>query len=80
MIPCRQCRHYYITWDKDFSHGCHAMNFKSLQIPSAVVYENSGKAYLAFMGKEKKDARHLNDPKKDPVNRARIPTKGGHHV
>jgi len=37
MINCTQCKHYYITWDKDFPHGCRAMGFKSARPPSVAV-------------------------------------------
>lgn len=41
-IDCHRCRHYYVTWDQRFSHGCKAMNFKSRELPSIVVQRNSG--------------------------------------
>ncbi|MBW2407653.1 MAG: uracil-DNA glycosylase [Deltaproteobacteria bacterium] len=37
MIDCHKCKHYYVTWDKNFPHGCKAMGFKSKQIPSIQV-------------------------------------------
>jgi len=64
MIHCNRCQHYYVTWDKDFPHGCRAMKFKSHQLPSAVVYESSGKACLAFSEKNKNVRQRLKDPKK----------------
>jgi len=36
---CRQCRHYYVTWDPWFPHGCRAMGFKSRRSPNAEVRE-----------------------------------------
>jgi len=41
MIDCHKCEHYYVTWDKEFSHGCGAMGFKSKQFPSIVVRVSS---------------------------------------
>jgi len=41
-ISCRTCKHYHITWDKDFPKGCRAMGFKSANMPSHVVQEASG--------------------------------------
>ena len=32
-IDCRRCRHYFVTWDEDFPHGCRRMGFKSRQSP-----------------------------------------------
>jgi hypothetical protein len=80
MIFCRQCRHYYITWDKDFPHGCHAMNFKSHQMPSTAVYENSGETCLVYTKKDKVNTRRLSSAKKEPMTRTNTPSKGRHHV
>lgn len=41
-IICQKCKYYFITWEKNRPHGCHAYGFKSLQIPSAVVKQSSG--------------------------------------
>jgi len=38
---CHKCKFYYVTWDKNFPHGCNAMGFKSKNIPSIEVYKNS---------------------------------------
>jgi len=52
MIDCHKCKHYYVTWDKKFPHGCRAMNFKSLQFPSTVVQNStSGEDCLLFKKK-----------------------------
>ena len=41
-IDCYRCRHYYITWDKSFPHGCRAMKFKARTLPGAAVVKSSG--------------------------------------
>ncbi|WP_294960896.1 uracil-DNA glycosylase [Sulfurimonas sp.] len=41
-INCRRCQYYFVTWEKDKPHGCKAYGFKSLQIPSIVVFQSSG--------------------------------------
>ena len=41
IIDCHKCKHYYVTWDKDFPHGCRAMRFKSRQLPCIVVRNSS---------------------------------------
>ncbi|PIE70969.1 MAG: uracil-DNA glycosylase [Deltaproteobacteria bacterium] len=41
-INCYKCRHYFVTWDNQRPHGCRAMGFKSIQIPSMVVLKSSG--------------------------------------
>jgi len=58
MIDCRQCRYYYVTWDKRLPHGCRAMGFKSLQLPAIVVRMNSQEECLKYQRKA--------TPEKDP--------------
>ena len=41
MIDCHKCLHYYVTWDKNFPHGCKAMGFKSKQLPSLSVLKST---------------------------------------
>ncbi|MCU0601212.1 MAG: uracil-DNA glycosylase [Desulfobacterales bacterium] len=36
-IDCRRCRHYFVTWDEDFPHGCRRMGFKSRRAPNDEV-------------------------------------------
>jgi hypothetical protein len=52
---CGSCVHYYVTWDKDFPHGCRAMGFKCRSSPSLRVREASGMECQLFVRKEQKD-------------------------
>ncbi|RLB83827.1 MAG: uracil-DNA glycosylase [Deltaproteobacteria bacterium] len=52
-IDCHRCRHYYVTWDKRFPHGCRAMKFKSKELPSCVVGKSSGMPCLLFKVKDR---------------------------
>lgn len=54
-INCKNCVHYFITWDKNFPYGCRALNFKSFRMPSVEVKLNSNIDCLSF--KEKKNAK-----------------------
>jgi len=54
MIDCHKCKHYYVTWDKNFPHGCKAMKFKSKQLPSIVVRVSSDRECLLFKIKKTK--------------------------
>lgn len=54
VINCGKCVHFYITWDKHFPKGCKAMGFKSVEMPSIMVYKSSGVDCLRF---EQKQAR-----------------------
>lgn len=45
---CFKCKHFYITWDKNFPYGCRAMGFKSKEISSVVVRQSSGMKCLYF--------------------------------
>jgi hypothetical protein len=47
-IDCKNCRHYYITWDRKFPYGCKAIQFKSARLPSLEVFAASGIACLRF--------------------------------
>jgi hypothetical protein len=40
--------HYYITHDINFRYGCHALGFKSQQLPMRVVEESSGQPCQYF--------------------------------
>jgi hypothetical protein len=52
MKTCNRCKHYYITWDKNFPYGCRAMGFKSHETPSVSVYKSSGMECLLFVQKD----------------------------
>ncbi len=41
-INCRQCKHFYVTWDPKNPMGCRMFGFKSKQLPSIIVYRSSG--------------------------------------
>ena len=43
---CRTCRHYYVSHDASFPHGCHALGFKSQQWPALEVLRSSGQPCL----------------------------------
>lgn len=59
-VHCRQCRHYYVTWDAKAPYGCRKLGFKSALSPADVVIRNSGSRCLFFESKnlavEKKEA------------------------
>lgn len=57
VINCRKCRHYYVTWRKKFPHGCRAMGFMSLEIPSRLVKRASGTPCLLFERKKMRAKR-----------------------
>jgi hypothetical protein len=51
-VNCFQCRHFFVTWDPDCPRGCKAYEFKTHQMPSAVVYSSSGQPCLKFEPKQ----------------------------
>jgi hypothetical protein len=57
MIDCHKCEHYYVTWDKNFPHGCKAMKFKSKRLPSIEVRVSSHRECLLY--KEKKTRKKV---------------------
>ncbi len=51
-VLCISCRFFYITYEPALPYGCRAMNFKSKQMPSQVVFANSGLKCQAFQSKK----------------------------
>ena len=51
-IDCYKCKHYYVTWDKRFPHGCRAMKFKGKALPSVTVFSSSNMPCLKFADKD----------------------------
>lgn len=54
---CTACRHYFITHDTSFPHGCRALDFKSWRLPMLDVLESSGQSCLFFCLKRRPDNR-----------------------
>ena len=54
---CLHCQHYFVTWESDSPRGCHAYEFKSPNLPSAVVLESSGEPCQLFTRKSGPAAR-----------------------
>jgi len=51
-VDCFKCRHFFVTWDKNFPRGCQALGFKSKEMPSQMVFLASGMQCLKFEKKE----------------------------
>jgi len=56
-INCRDCRHYYITWQPKTPNGCRAMGFISQLLPSIHVFRNSGMECQSFSPKPRGSGR-----------------------
>lgn len=50
-VNCRECKYFYITWDKSSPYGCKSMGFKSRILPSLVVIQTTGTTCLSFHDK-----------------------------
>ena len=61
MIDCRYCEHYFVTYEKNAPHGCRGMGFKTRQMPSAVVFANSGRDCLLYRKKTIKRPKKKDD-------------------
>ena len=48
---CHRCKHYYVTWDASFPHGCKGFGMKSKRFPSLSVYFASGTNCMLFSAK-----------------------------
>ena len=53
-INCRQCRHFFITYDTRFPYGCRVIGFKSRDLPSVVVCRDSGAPCRSYSLRKKK--------------------------
>ncbi len=62
---CRNCQHFYITYDPKTPNGCKAYQIQSQAIPSQVVKRaNNGQECLGFKAKASQAAQKkldLND-------------------
>jgi len=56
-IECYKCRHYYVTWNPEFPHGCRVMRFKGRLMPSISVRRISGMPCLMY---EKKNNQNFS--------------------
>lgn len=52
-INCFHCKHFYVTWEKNFPRGCKAYQFKGKQMPSDYVFSASGQECMTFEKKHK---------------------------
>ena len=64
-IDCHKCKYYYITWEKNFPHGCRAMGFKSKQFPSITVFVSSNQDCLLYQEKQKLGKKNDEEMEKD---------------
>jgi len=63
---CMNCKHFFITYDKNTPRGCRIYKIKSASLPSMVVKRaNNGEECMGFSAKESKSAKKLdlNDAK-----------------
>ncbi|MDU4959486.1 MAG: uracil-DNA glycosylase [Sporomusaceae bacterium] len=54
---CRQCRYFYITWDKLHPYGCKAMGFKSKTLPWQVALAASAMPCQFFAVREQQEGQ-----------------------
>lgn len=61
---CRDCKHFFVTFEQATPNGCRAYQIKSKMIPSMVVKQaNGGAECIGFEAKPtKRKAKNLNDP------------------
>lgn len=62
-INCRECRHYYITFDAAMPYGCRAYGFKTRGLPSLAVFQSSGIRCTLFLKKENPSSEKNDDDK-----------------
>ena len=59
-VDCFKCRYFFVTWDSNNPRGCKAFGFKTTQLPSEVVFENSGEPCLKFSPKSTPNKSNSN--------------------
>ena len=62
-VNCRNCRHYYITFDVSAPYGCRVYGFKTKTLPSLAVYQSSGMHCTLFAPRDDK-----GNPDRNPEN------------
>lgn len=50
---CLKCKYYHVTWDPQQPRGCSAYQFKSKELPSIIVFRNSGQQCGLYEPKKK---------------------------
>ncbi|MGD2097768.1 MAG: uracil-DNA glycosylase [Desulfobacterales bacterium] len=59
-ISCHKCIHYYVTWDRNFPHGCRGMGFKGRCYPLYTVRQiMNGQDCLLFVAKSTSKKRSI---------------------
>ncbi|MBN2628610.1 MAG: hypothetical protein JXA95_18245 [Spirochaetales bacterium] len=53
IFDCLKCSHYYVTWDRNFPHGCRLFDFKTGGSPSREVLKATGQSCPSFTPKFK---------------------------
>ncbi|MFY7789436.1 MAG: hypothetical protein ACOVQB_00820 [Polynucleobacter sp.] len=53
-MNCKECKFFYITWDKKFPYGCKVYEIKSKLSPDSQVLANTGSACLGYQPKTTK--------------------------
>ncbi|PLT35918.1 uracil-DNA glycosylase [Bacillus sp. V5-8f] len=51
-INCMTCKHFFVTWDRNFPRGCKAFQFKTAVLPSQEVLRASGRQCMKYEKKE----------------------------
>ncbi|MCK5884315.1 MAG: hypothetical protein KAG61_11550 [Bacteriovoracaceae bacterium] len=62
---CRNCKHYFVTWDPQSPNGCKAFGFRGKSIPCIAVKRESGNDCMKFTAKQSRTQKglDLNDDK-----------------
>ena len=49
---CLKCAYFKVTWDKEFPRGCEMFGIKGQSLPSAEVFNATGRQCPVFVLKE----------------------------
>ena len=59
-INCRNCKHFYITFESQVPYGCRLFKLKSRQHPYLVIKRESGHECHGFQEKNKHSEKTSN--------------------
>jgi len=59
---CLACRHYFVTYEPSFPHGCRAFAIRTKRLPADEVRLSSGRDCLAFERRPPPAARRPAGP------------------
>lgn len=68
---CYRCRYLRTGWDPALPYSCDLLGFRSLEMPSRIVWESTGADCRVFEEKPARPGEGEKPPEKDPLTGGR---------